>query len=275
MSKDIFNQSRNWVFTDFKETDLEAVYEEYRDIIRFIAWGEEVCPSTGKNHNQGWIQFVNPKRRGGVQRVIGHKCFCEPMRGSEYDNEKYCSKDGKYHKYGTMKRQGERTDLEYIKKRIDENATMFEIANDHFGDYIRYHSGFAKYQELVRKEQTKKFRNVSVEVIWGATGTGKTRRYYDPEKCFKIQGSALTWWDGYEGERELLIDEYNNDIGITELLGILDGYQLRLPVKGAHTYANWTKVYITSNIDPLQWHMNARPMHREALMRRITNIVEM
>lgn len=174
-----------------------------------------------------------------------------------------------------MKRQGERTDLEDIKKRIDENATMYEIANDHFGDYIRYHSGFSKYQELVRKEQTKKFRHVEVEVIWGPTGTGKTRRCYNPDKCFKIQGSAMNWWDGYEGEKELLIDEYSNDVGITELLGILDGYQLRLPVKGAHTYANWTKVYITSNIDPLQWHMNAREMHREALRRRITKITEM
>ena len=37
----------------------------------------------------------------------------------------------------------------------------------------------------------------------------------------------------------------------------LDGYQLRLPIKGGHTYAYWNKVYITTNKPWENWHEHA------------------
>ena len=92
---------------------------------------------------------------------------------------------------------------------------------------------------------------------------------------YKIEGSEMEWWDGYEGEKTILIDEYDSQVSLPRLLNILDGYQLRLPIKGGFTYARWTKVIITSNIDPREWHPNAKPFHREALMRRLTKVIEM
>jgi hypothetical protein len=89
------------------------------------------------------------------------------------------------------------------------------------------------------------------------------------EVDFKISGDALQWWDGYDGEKSILIDEYDNQIPITRLLNLLDGYHLRLPVKGGFTYAAWTKVIITTNLNPLELHPNAKQQHRAALHRRI------
>lgn len=265
-------QSRNWAITDFELLDWASVFEEYHDIIRYMCRGRETCPKTGRIHYQGWIQFVNKKRMGGVKKIMGSKSLhLEPCMGSEHQNDKYCKKEGDWWEKGVFKSQGQRTDMEAIKKAIDDEESMKIIADDHFGDYIRYHKGFEAYRALVQKEKAKEFREVEVEVLWGETGTGKTREGMK-QAGFKIEGAKTQWWDGYEGERTILIDEYDSQVPITELLNILDGYQLRLAIKGGFTYARWTKVIITSNIDPREWHPNAKEPHREALMRRITKV---
>lgn len=268
-------QSRNWAITDFELLDWASVFEEYHDIIRYMCRGRETCPKTGRIHYQGWIQFVNKKRMGGVKKIMGSKSLhLEPCMGSEHQNDKYCKKDGDWWEKGVFKCQGQRTDMEAIKKAIDDEESMKVIADDHFGDYIRYHKGFEAYRALVQKAKAKEFRKVEVEVLWGRTGTGKTREGMK-QAGYKIEGSEMEWWDGYEGEQTILIDEYDSQVSLPRLLNILDGYQLRLPIKGGFTYARWTKVIITSNIDPREWHPNAKPFHREALMRRLTKVTEM
>ena len=127
-----------------------------------------------------------------------------------------------------------------------------------------------EYKTMIDKEKRKGFRAVETEVLSGPTGCGKTRRAMESDNVYKIEGSSLQWWDGYEGESTILIDEYSNDVPITKLLNILDGYELRLPIKGGFTYANWNKVYITTNLKKSELHNNAKPEHINALNRRIT-----
>ncbi len=195
----------------------------------------------------------------------------EKMNGTVAQNMEYCRKEGNFTFHGTPKSRGERSDLEMIKKMLDEDVTMLEIAQDQFGDYLRYHQGMSKYRQLVQKQKSAEFREVEVVVHTGSTGTGKTRKAME-SASFMIQADQLDWWDGYEGEKTICIDEYANQVNITRLLNLLDGYQLRLPVKGGFTYARWTKIYITTNLPEL--HENAKYQHREALARRITNTVD-
>jgi len=204
---------------------------------------------------------------GGVKRFLGKKAHLESCRGTEYDNQKYCTKDGKYQMRGKFICQGYRSDLEHVKKIIDSGKNMQQVANENFQLYIQYGRGLEKYKQMVDKVRSKQFRKVEVIVHSGRTGTGKTRDAMK-QADYKINGPQLQWWDGYEGEKCICIDEYNNDVGITELLTLLDGYQLRLPIKGGFTYAQWDKVYITTNL--VRFHKNAKKEHREALRRRIT-----
>lgn len=268
-------QSKNWCFTDFELLDIEKIYNENKDIVRYMCRGLEVCPTTGRKHYQGWVQFLNKKRMGGVKRLFGSKKISvRACKGDEYSNDAYCKKDNDYKAWGLFITQGARSDLEDIKRRLDAEQDMKQIADEHFGDYLRYHKGMEAYRALVQKQNSKAFRHVEVEVIVGTTGLGKTREAMKHAE-YKIEGSKLQWWDGYEGEQCILIDEYDSQVPITELLNLLDGYQLRLPVKGSFVYARWTKVYITSNIEPEHWHSNAKDVHRDALMRRITKITKM
>ncbi len=270
----MFSQSRNWCFTDFELLDWAKIYEQ-SDEIRYICWGQETCPNTKKKHYQGWIQVEKKKRLGGIKKLCqSKKIHIESCRGTESDNNKYCQKDNVYKTIGAFTCQGKRTDLDALKIIIDNGGTMKNIADENFPAFIQYNRGFQVYKNIIDKQTRKHFRKVKTIHIHGKTGTGKTKRAMNYSKdTYKIQGNALKWWDGYDGEKTLVIDEYDSQIPCTELLGILDGYELRLEIKGSFTYANWDNVIITSNYKEL--HENAKGMHREALKRRITETVEL
>lgn len=266
-------RSRNYCFTDFKIIDLDAIYKANETVIRYLCWGKETCPKTKKIHQQGWIQMVNPKDFTVVFKLLGGKVHLEKMLGTEFQNSKYCKKEGVFEERGQFESMGFRSDLEDIKKRLDVGETMYGISQHHFGDCIRYHNGFGKYKEWRLKESTKNFRKIEVIVHAGKTGSGKTRKAVEENPDhFLIHGDDLKWFDGYTGEKVLIIDEYSNQVPITRMLSLLDGYQLRLAVKGGFTYANWTKIIITTNLDIL--HVNAKPEHIEALERRVTEIID-
>lgn len=283
-------RSRNWAFTSFKildgykilgkfaicNSDDGSVSERYN---RYMCWGKEICPKTKKKHLQGWIQFHKPHTLSWIKKKMGKDdtTHWEPCKGSEIQNDKYCQKEGKYETFGkwtevgTKKVQGQRTDLEAIYSQIKEGVTKEQLWEQPkgFQTYCKYRNGILDAIKHFEQQKRKEFRKVEVEYCYGPTGTGKTRYAMESENAFKIHGSDLKWFDGYNGETTLIIDEYANDIKITKLLGILDGYTLRLPIKGGFTYANWTKVIITSNLNKEELHAMANDRHRNALFRRI------
>lgn len=269
-----FKRSRNYCFTDFEILEWETIYNDNIDIIRYICVGQEFCPKTEKLHLQGWIQFHNPKSLRQVKKIAqSNKLHIEACRGSEKTNDKYCKKDGKYKSWGTFKSQGQRTDLEACKLLIDQGKKLYEIAQNYFPTFVRYFKGLERYKTYKEEEERGEWRNVEVIVLSGKTGSGKTKAAM-MNASYKIEGSSLDWWDGYNGETSICIDEYDNDVKITKLLNLLDGYKLRLPIKGGFTYANWNKVYITTNLTEEQLHPQAKQEHRKALDRRITHWID-
>ncbi len=264
--------SKNYCFTSFTGIDPEEIYIQNVDILNYMAWGNEICPETGRAHKQGWLQLKKRTRHSTVCTLMGGKTALYECRGTEAQNEKYCRKDSDFKSLGEFTTQGQRTDLTRIAGEILSGAkNLRQVAEDYPGDYIRYHRGFEKMRQMHIKEQTEEFRQLDVKVYFGETGTGKTRAA-KLENGFMIHGDDMQWWDGYAQEETLIIDEYNNQIPITKLLGLLDGYQLRLPIKGGFTYANWTKVILTTNLSEL--HPNAKDVHINALQRRINEYIE-
>lgn len=266
-------QSRNYCFTDFKNNDefLIQMYNNNNDIIRYICWGIEICPTTKKEHRQGFIQFFNKKRFKGVQSLFEHNIHIEACKSTPNNNIDYCKKDGNFKEFGKCVFQGARSDLEQISNDIFRNKVKrSDIIQNDFQTYCRYRKGINDALECAEKINRKDFRKVEVLIYAGETGTGKTRKAMEEEDVFKTTGDNLQWFDGYDGENVLIIDEYDNNIPITKLLNLLDGYQLRLPIKGSFTYANWTKVIITTNLDKDEFHRNAKANHKAALLRRIS-----
>lgn len=241
---------------------------------RYAIYGKEICPETKTEHWQAYVELHNSQRMSFIKKAYSDNTIhCEQRKGTRDQAREYCKKDGQWTEYGKwISGQGHRSDLEEVAGSLIMGATSIQdVMENNPTLYCKYRNGLKDLAAAGTKKKTKEFRKLEVILITGPTGCGKTREAMK-EASYRIQGTQLQWWQDYEQEDCICIDEYSNDVKITELLNILDGYQLRLNVKGSHTYANWNKVYITTNLRLEQIHKDAKPAHRNALFRRITKI---
>lgn len=276
----INNKGVLFCFTDFDETNInngyQSVYNLNSDVVRGIAWGVETCPQTGKKHNQGFIQVYKQCRWTWLQKnFFKNKLHMEVCRGSIYDNETYCSKQGNYHKLGMFVSRGYRSDLVNIKEDLKAGATMYDIMENYTGDFLRYHAGIEKMKTLIDERHSHEFRAIHCTTLTGPAGSGKTSyvmKKHGSKNVFKLDSGADSkfLFNGYQGQDVLLIDDYAGWIKYTYLLHILDGYHLPLNVKNGRTFAKWTKVYITSNVKPGNWYVKIG----DNLKRRVAKCLE-
>lgn len=265
--------SRSWCFTINNYTDETEKCIKAVPCQRIIAYKE--VASTGTPHIQGAIVFKRPQRLNAVKLALGGKAHLEVMRGKWADQD-YCMKEGREMvRMEDNTNQGQRTDLKRFYDDISQELPELEVATRNLGAYCKYQRAYKRIRALVEKESTKAFRNVKVKVIVGKTGAGKTKRVLygsGEDVCIGPSKYNPEWWDGYEGEKAILIDDFYGQLPISRMLRILDGHRLNLPVKGGFRWAKWTKVYITSNNHPDSWYSGVSEEVRRALMRRIDEI---
>lgn len=280
---------RKWFFTIWKiNMDWEELYDDYNDIIKFCAGQLEKAPETGRLHWQGCIHMVNPCRMTKMRRLLGlgkgeESGFLQEQQGTNEQVLEYVHKlrtsEGQRFEYGKPSQQGLRSDLEAIRKRLRDGEKLLSIADDYFGSYIRYGRYFKEYQSLVLQERSKKWRNIKVKFLSGPTRCGKTRYAYDNydvDDIFKISCSdGLKWFDGYQGQKVLILDEFKNQVQLTRMLDLLDNWQCRLEYKGGITYALWDTVIITTNLRRCQVFPNQPPDLIAPLWSRVQEWVDM
>jgi len=198
--------------------------------IRFIAWGLETCPKSGRKHNQMFCYFHNVKSWTGkslnkMGNMFGPKhCHVSPTRGDIPANEAYCSKEATLQKVGNEPKQGMRGDIdEAVKKIIDGEITPDDICEDNPFFFHQYGRTFDRAQAIGLR---KKFRNWMTEGVWytGPSGSGKSHvcfEGYDP-KTHYIKNLNEDWWDGYMGQPIVIINEFRGQIRFSELLDLVD-----------------------------------------------------
>lgn len=82
-------QQKFWCFTSYKD-DIKT---EPSPGIQFFICQRERCPTTGREHWQGYIQFKKRAYRTGVQKAIGDdKSHCEVSKGQPEEAKAYCEK---------------------------------------------------------------------------------------------------------------------------------------------------------------------------------------
>lgn len=107
-------------------------------------------------------------------------------------------------------------------------------------------------------------------VFWGVTGSGKSRRAWD-EAGLEAYGKdpRTKFWDGYQSEENVVIDEFRGGIDIAHLLRWLDRYPVRVEIKGASKPLMAKKIWITSNVPPEMWYPMLDEETMAALNRRL------
>lgn len=107
-------------------------------------------------------------------------------------------------------------------------------------------------------------------VFHGTTGTGKSRRAWD-EAGFSAypKSPSSKFWDGYQSQKHVVLDEFRGEIGIGHLLRWLDRYPCLVEIKGSSVVLAATTIWITSNLAPEQWYPDVDQLTRDALLRRL------
>jgi hypothetical protein len=156
--------------------------------------------------------------------------------------------------------------------------------NNHFNSYARYGKFFAQFKQMasMRKRRESGYQPPEVFIFWGDSRTGKSRRaLFEATQKYGTHGYyTLTgkWFDSYDGEPALIINEFVGHLSPTFLLQLLDGYPLLLPQKHAGAMSQLRSVWITSNSSPDQWWPKLRTTERwnpewdVALRRRCTSV---
>jgi len=264
-------KKRHWCFTSFVEhfeVKLDAKF------VRYAIWQQEETPITHKLHWQGYIEFFDSIRMGQVKQAIG-ECHLEFRKGSRTEAREYCRKAATavantQHEFGTWREDVSR------KRNLNEmlltDMTLDTLIETEPATYVRCYRGLERLYQYRAAKKAKKFRTVEVVVYIGKTGTGKTRRAAEEPDHFFQPCTEKLWFDGYTGQKCLILDDFYGNIRYGLLLRILDGHECQLPVKGAFVWAQWTKVVITSNQEVTDWYTRGLT---PALARRITTITHM
>lgn len=241
-------------------------------IVRYLIVGKEVGEREGTPHLQIYLELKKKKTLGGVKKVLAcfQRAHLEESKGDAKSNITYCQKDGDYLEFGKVKSSGFRSDLEQVKKDIDEGMSMDEMIDTHFSIWVRYRRSIETYWN--RKNGKTRFKVPDVYVYHGHSGTGKTRTAweFDPESTWTYPGHC--WFDGYEGQRVAIFDEFDgSDLGFSLWKQITDGYPMSVRVKGGHTKWQPEIIVFTSNVDPKHWWAgeDKPPFWQEQMERRI------
>lgn len=174
--------------------------------------------------------------------------------------------------------QGRRNDVESCVALMLQGKSPGQILEENPTLYFKRRKQIREfYFDNSARRVRGEFRKICVFVLQGPSRTGKTRfaMNYKPTDTFKINqtsGTKQIWFDGYEGESVLVIDDFEGWIDFRELLNLLDGYPLRLPIKGSHTWAAWTVIFITTNVAMHHWYLGR--MDLSPLEARITETYE-
>jgi len=271
-------RSKYWVFTINNPTreDTEAIAVLCENgKASYVVYGRERGDQEGTPHYQGYAEFTSKIQRGRACRLLGGRASVQPRRGTGTEARDYCLKEGDYVEFGTFRevQQGQRSDLESIRLRILAGDDQKSIADDHFATWCFHRKAFQEYRQLHHNNGIR--LDLQVVLLWGEAGTGKTRYCYDKHTgLYRTVDPELKWFDGYDGQDVVLIDDYRADCRETLILQYLDVYPVTVPVKGGFRPFTPKLIYITTNIKPSDLHNFQNPASREAWRRRIHKCVK-
>lgn len=265
-------KSRLQCFTSFAE--LEPSFDKSK--MRYLAYGKETCPSTGKQHWQGFVYWKNGHSIKSTSKWFNN-AHVEHCRGSLEDNEKYCSKEGQYKTFGEKPQQGTRTDLIELKTQIwNGEKTVEDIRNE---EPMTYHLYGRTLEKIEDDKLRKQFRNWMTEGVWfwGKTGVGKSHRAFenfDPDTHYVWTAEDKNWWDGYIGQPIVILNDFRGQLAYDTILNLVDKWPFNVPRRGRVPYPFLAKkVIVTSPLPPDEvFNKRCEKDSIEQLLRRFTVI---
>jgi len=259
-----------WMWTLNNPTEEHVPPNVWPDV-EYTIWQHE-RGDNGTEHIQGYVCFTQKKRVQWLKEHCDENAHWEPRNGTHEQARDYCSKadtriDGPWTHGDESKiptKKGERTDLKRVYAMLSSGKTEHDIMTDPdlFPVWARYYRAIERFELL---SQPKRSWITYTQVYWGTSGCGKSRRAHY-EASLKADGSvgepyyvlrkpqnAAVYWDGYKGEKHIIIDEFYGWIPRTMMQVLCDRYPAIIDTKGGARNFLATKIWITSNDAPKDW----------------------
>jgi len=242
--------------------------DEYHKLFDYTGWhyiiiGKEIG-ANGTPHLQAFGQLERKMRFNTFKTTVCPRAHIEVARGAAEQARDYCKKgtqsheewtnlgtqgpnfgaDVQFEERGTLMRQGERSDLSGAVKTLLDSRSLRAVADEHPEVYVRYNRGLQALQLI----SNVGYEHNVCRGIWihGPPGSGKSHavRTMFPNAYIKPQNK---WWDGYDGQEVVLLDDMD-----TERLGHLlkiwaDKYKCTGETKGSTVELSYKKFIVTSN----------------------------
>ena len=258
----LFNSMfRNFTITynNYPSTDLLDKY-----VCKYMVYGREVGES-GTPHLQGFTSFVNARSLASVIKSLPG-CHIEAARDALKAAE-YCKKDGDFVERGIAPLAPKEAALKGIAERweLAKAGKFEELEPIHLKQYQYIHSKYTVVED-----------RVGLNNIWiqGKSGCGKSRYVRDSYQLFYSKPMSK-WWDGYDGEEVVLIDDFDPSHGkfLAYHLKIwADHYSFNAEVKGGMLKIRPKTIIVTSQYPIHACFESAEDI--EAITRRFT-VVDM
>ena len=192
----------------------------------------------------------------------------EITRGTKEEVLAYFEKSGKHEEkahtivvpmklYGELRanQQGQRSDLDYIQRRIEEGSTPEEIMIERL-EYRKYTKMIKEHYYQVLMQNTPYHKDLKVYWHTGDSGSGKS--YTQVELKREFGREAVYVWsdyqngglDGYQGESILFMEEYKAELPYAEFLKVTDRYPQQMHARYSNVYALWNTIHLTSIFPP-------------------------
>ena len=235
-------QGKRWCFTlnNYAPGDVDTIRNAPDRMYAII--GKEIGDS-GTPHLQGYITFDKNKRLSAL-KSIAPTAHWEMAKGTTEHNIAYCSKDGDFVECGDRPKVGRKATFADAVDMIVGGDSIHRVATDCPEQYARGGRGLRELKFAI----TNPYIHTDVRGEWyvGAPGTGKSHkaRTENPGAYIKAQNK---WWDGYDGEDVVILDDMD-DACLKHYLKIwTDKWSCKGETKGGHVQLRHTKFIVTSN----------------------------
>jgi hypothetical protein len=258
----------NFVFTLNNYTEVDI-----RQLLcfncKYIVFAEEVAPTTGTRHLQGYCELSKQTRFGTLIQGLPHGMHIEPRRGTQQQaiayiktpKDKPIPKNEHLYEVGEPRTQGK--DITETALEVARNLLRVQHPIDpsiHNIGVIKAYERLSKYWPVSRNNSVNELSRIW---IYGPGGSGKTRTAYlytNTYRTYKCDLFNKGWFDGYDNHEAVILDDFNPDCNDKEtfklLLSILDRYPLRVNVKGSSVNWNPTMIIVTSQKPPWEYYGN-------------------
>lgn len=270
---------RNFCFTSYRILSEDERLSLFNDNdIKYIIYQHEQCPSTGREHLQGYCELSKQLRlttlRDKFLRGSNDSFHVETRRGTQEQAIAYASKlDTRLHgpyTFGTPNTPGNRTDLQVVCDHFRSGGTLSDaLAIEDFPlpTYIKNYKFFENVTLLMNNEP----RNHKSKVIYvyGPTGTGKSRMAYEAgAKDISITSSGFIM--GYNHDEVVCFDDIEpGTFTRQQWLKLFDRHPCTVNVKGlSNVQWNPKTIYLTSNYNPITVCAGD-----QAMLRRIDEVI--